>query len=247
MKPFFSRIGGKRFFSEKLVGFIPEHEIYIEPFVGGGAVFFRKEPSKKEIINDKDKGLIEGYRLIKKASTNMDKYNFQYSIDDMNKFMYSDQKSPENKLLQRIYIHRNTYGGKGTGKVYPGKGKRVLDSRDKILKLDEYQTRLKKTIILNQDYKTVIKKYDSKDAFIYLDPPYENSGDLYGDNSDIDYQELLNILKNVKGKFLLSLNDSKRIKDIFQEFNIYKIKKVKSSDFLGGAERKELLISNYKI
>lgn len=246
MKPFFNRIGGKRFFSKKLVGFIPEHQIYIEPFVGGGAVFFRKEPSKKEIINDKDKGLIEGYRLIKKASTNMDKYNFQYNIDDMNKFMYSDQKTPENKLLQRIYIHRHTYGGRGTGKAYYV-SRKVLDSRDKILKLDEYQTRLKKTIILNQDYKTVIKKYDSKDAFIYIDPPYENSGDLYGDNSDIDYQELLNILKNVKGKFLLSLNDSKRIKDIFQEFNIYKIKKVKSSDFLGGVERKELLISNYKI
>jgi len=44
---------------------------------------------------------------------------------------------------------------------------------------NELKHRLKNTIILNKDYKKLIKEYDSPLTFFYLDPPYEESGNLY--------------------------------------------------------------------
>ena len=242
MYAFFGRIGSKRSLREIIIEYIPEHETYIEPFVGGGSVLFYKEKSKKEIINDKDKGLIDAYKYLKKASTNMNKYNFQYTLENITEFMKTHQQTIENKLLQKIYIYNTTFSSKGIGNAY-----KLMNGVKKINELGKYQERLKRVLVLNQDYKTIIKKYDSKGAFFYLDPPYENSEKLYT-NDSIDYKELCNILKNLKGKFLLSINDSKYIRDIFNDFDMYKIKVSSGSNGnIGKKERKELLILNYEL
>ncbi|GHT89919.1 hypothetical protein FACS1894137_19280 [Spirochaetia bacterium] len=47
-----SYYGGKQQLATRILGMIPEHQIYCEPFCGGAAIFFSKEPSKVEIIND---------------------------------------------------------------------------------------------------------------------------------------------------------------------------------------------------
>jgi DNA adenine methylase len=44
--------GGKRQIATIILGLIPEHRVYCEPFLGGAAVFFAKHPSEVEIIND---------------------------------------------------------------------------------------------------------------------------------------------------------------------------------------------------
>jgi len=51
---FFRCIGGKHWLAKLIVELIPEHEIYVEPFVGAGHVFFAKERSKTEVLNDAD-------------------------------------------------------------------------------------------------------------------------------------------------------------------------------------------------
>lgn len=51
---------------KKIISLIPSHEIYCEPFVGGGAVFFQKEPSKSEIINDINGELINFYEVVQR-------------------------------------------------------------------------------------------------------------------------------------------------------------------------------------
>jgi len=66
------------------------------------------------------------------------------------------------------------------------------DPMNKIKNITKYKERLKNTIIFSQDYKTIIKKYDSADTLFYLDPPYENSKDLYK-NSEMDYNEMAKI------------------------------------------------------
>ena len=61
----FGSPGGKKLLAKKIVSLIPEHTVYVEPFVGGGAVYFTKEPSEKEIISDKDPDIIFAYKFIK--------------------------------------------------------------------------------------------------------------------------------------------------------------------------------------
>lgn len=110
---------------------------------------------------------------------------------------------------------------------------------------------MKNTTVLNQDYKTVIKKYDNANAFIYLDPPYENPNSKLYREEDMDYEEMARFLRNVKGKFLLSINDSPNIRNIFKEFNIKKItvdgaaNKGSLLKTVGVKQRAEVLITNY--
>jgi DNA adenine methylase len=79
--------------------------------------------------------------------------------------------------------------------------------------------RLKNTIILNKDYKKIIKEYDSPLTFFYIDPHYEESGKLYT-HSNVQIKDVYNVLKNIKGKFLLSYNDSLEAKQLFKNYYI---------------------------
>ena len=56
-------IGGKRSLAKRVIAIFPEHTTYVEPFAGGAQVFFRKLPSRVEVLNDLDEELI-GFYLV---------------------------------------------------------------------------------------------------------------------------------------------------------------------------------------
>jgi DNA adenine methylase len=107
---------------------------------------------------------------------------------------------------------------------------------------------LKNVKILNTDYKKVIKDYNTENSFFYLDPPYRGSSSTHYENFNIDYNELYNLVKSIKGKFLMSLDDSNENRELFKEYNIYNVKTKYANPILGGMKKdkkNELLISNY--
>ena len=113
------------------------------------------------------------------------------------------------------------------------------------LRLEEAKEILKNVTILNQSFETVIKKYDDKTTFFYLDPPYENP--KQSDYKDyVTPEQVYDVLKNIKGRFLLSYNDSSNIRNIFKEFNIKTIKTAYGkTQHIGGRTVNELIITNY--
>jgi DNA adenine methylase len=255
LRSFFGRIGSKRKILNKILKLIPSHMVYGEPFVGGGSVYFGKEPAPKEYINDLDKSLIEGYRLLKNAPPveELLKYAIKSKTGDkdapetIKKIQSFVNRKPRNnaeRLLRKLYISRNTFGNRWTGFIYKGS-----THIPKIKKIDQYRERLQNTTITNQDYKTFIKKIDSKDTFFYLDPPYEDSDKLYKFDF-VNLEEMRDILKNIKGKFLLSINDSPNVRRIFKGFKIRTIVfkgfgDEREEKTIGSKDRRELLISNY--
>lgn len=242
LKPFFCRLGNKKWIKKEVINKFPENYkdmIYVEPFIGGGSIYLSKDKSKVEIINDLDNSLIEGYKLILKTDMkDIEKFRQKRSLEEYNDFVNSDYEDDLDKLVKHILIKNNTFMSKGIGKIYK-------DSNPycKLKILNKYQERLKDTKIHNEDYKNIIKMYDSKNTFIYLDPPYEKSNGIYIHNK-FDYIKLKNILENIKGKFLLSINDSENIRSIFKDFNITEIK-VQIGHGHKGCFRDELLIKNY--
>ncbi|MFB9994102.1 DNA adenine methylase [Deinococcus oregonensis] len=60
--------GAKWRIAEWICGHLPEHDVYVEPFFGSGAVFFHKEPARVEIINDLDSNVITAFRVIREQS-----------------------------------------------------------------------------------------------------------------------------------------------------------------------------------
>lgn len=58
-----SYYGGKQAMLKKILPLIPDHVVYVEPFFGGGAVFFAKDKSEVEIINDYNSNVANFYRV----------------------------------------------------------------------------------------------------------------------------------------------------------------------------------------
>jgi DNA adenine methylase len=73
MKTPLSYYGGKQRLARRILGLIPEHQIYCEPFLGGGAIFFAKPPSKVEVINDTNGELINFYEVLQRDFSALEK------------------------------------------------------------------------------------------------------------------------------------------------------------------------------
>lgn len=65
--------GGKQKLLAKIVSILPQHTLYCEPFTGGAAVFFAKEASKVEVLNDTNRELINFYRTVQNDFVSMEK------------------------------------------------------------------------------------------------------------------------------------------------------------------------------
>ena len=96
-------------------------------------------------------------------------------------------------------------------------------------------------------YQEIIKRYDRIDTFFYLDPPYFNRPYYKFNFNEEDYLELAKLLKEVQGRFLLSLNDTPEIRRIFADFKIHGLTFSYSSQRKAGKVYNEVLISNYSL
>jgi len=242
LKPMISRMGGKNYFKKKIVDkyFIDDYinYKYVEPFFGGGSIFFYKDyGTKEEIINDLDTSIYIVLKGLQKY--NWDSYKDLVNID-MDKVLFekiktSNPTTEKSLFLKNLILFKYSYYGK----------QKHLNSRSKPVNMnfEAYKERLKNTIILNQDYKDVILKYDSPDTFFYLDPPYEMSKKTHYKHHEFNLKELHEILKNIKGKFLLSYNESEMATELFKDYYI----NYDTTIYVGHKKKTEIIISNYKI
>ena len=93
-----------------------------------------------------------------------------------------------------------------------------------------------------KDYKEIIKKHDAKDSFFFLDPPYPNAckSGYYGKYCDLDHDELLKVIKKIKGKFMLTTSTDQRPK-FCKDFKC----KIITTSGMYGRKLKDLVIKNY--
>ena len=108
-------------------------------------------------------------------------------------------------------------------------------------------------MIENRDFEKLIKQYDHKDAFFYCDSPY-TSGCGYDVTTTecIDHERLRDILKNIEGRFLLSYDNSPKVREIYKGFKMIEVERQNGINNRQCANRqnktyKELLIANYPI
>ena len=214
---------------------------YVEVFAGGASLYFRKEPSVQEVLNDKDDSvvlLLRGFRKYngEVISKRINQYCSRQSFFKLKSYIPLDDFQIFIKTLlvrkfsfcgnDRSYntniIHNNPYNSSFT---------------------TEYNNRMRDTVITQLDYTDCIHKYDSESTLFYLDPPYENSNNKHYTHFSIDYHSLSLLLSKIEGKFILSINSSENIKEIFKQFDIVEIDNVfypSNKTF-----HKELIITNY--
>ena len=238
------RTGSKRSLRETIKRLSPEYKTYVEPFVGSGAIYFYLDiGDRKAVLNNSNELIISSLKIIKSNPSieNIEKFRGA-SREDIQSFISRPHTSAIDKLATNIYKLCNTFGGKTTSNIF-----HESDITNKLRKIPQYADYMKNTIVTKADWTSTLK-YDSPDTFFFIDPPYEKSEGLYKDYI-IDYNDMSERLKKIKGKFMLTLNDSKNIRHIFSSFNIRGISVRAMFRNLGvghgGPIRKELIITNY--
>ena len=226
MKPAFSYYGGKQNLVDKILPLIPNHKIYVEPFIGGGTVLFAKKPSQIQYINDKNFKIANFYKIIQNNFKELQRYFYgtvhaeflhRQAQSFIKQFQKSQDKSQFNlvKLAWATWIDANLsiFKVMTGGFAFSTSSNQPKPTKNRVDRMltDMYYNRLKNVIVYNEDAIDVILKTDSEDTFFYLDPPYDecDSG-FYEKQIDVFYR-LLEILPKIKGKWLLSSYPSQAI------------------------------------
>ena len=201
-KPFLKWAGGKGQLISQLEEHLPkklkEHEFtYIEPFVGGGAMFFhmlQRFPNiKRVVINDINSYLITAYRVIKDSSielierlAELEKRYYALIEDEAKKSFFLEARTifNENKLddIERtkylIFLNRTCFNGlyrvnaKGKFNVPFGRYLHPTICNEEVLKADSLLLNQVEIMILNGDYEQTLKYIGDGLNFFYFDPPY---------------------------------------------------------------------------
>ncbi len=250
LKPPICRMGGKSKLRKTIIEMIPNHTCYIELFFGAGWVYFGKEPSKVEVINDIDKELINLFRMIKYHSPEIERQlEYEFSGRDVfeeYKHCTIEYLTEIHRAVRFLYLITQSFAGRGG--VY-GYGTSTKPSPQIFYKnaLGELKERLRNTYVENLSFEKIIDKYDREYSFFFCDPPYvETTGydNAFGEN---EHLLLRDKLTNLKGKFLLTINDHEKVREWYKDFNLKEVQVNYSVSKEAKARGKynELIITNY--
>ncbi len=245
-------IGGKSKLANTIIKMIPEHQMYCEVFAGAAWVFFRKDYSKYEVINDLDSDLIVFYRVLQ---NHLEEFLKQFKWILSSREWFEDWKRQQKaggltdiqRAARYYYLQRLCFGGRVKNRTF-GTGP-MCRPRINLLRIEEelseVHLRLAGVTIENLPWNDFIKRYDRPKTFFYLDPPYYKAP-YYEHNLGLkDYQEMAKNLTEMKSKFILSINDHRHMRDCFKNFNIKTVGLTYSVSKTTGTKAKELLITNY--
>ncbi|MGN0915661.1 MAG: DNA adenine methylase [Succinivibrio sp.] len=270
LKPFVKWVGGKSRSLNQLLPLIPDKiSTYVEPFVGGGAMFYAVN-FKRAIINDVNYDLINTYQVIK---DNVDELEFflKTLIYDKQTFLNirAMDRSPEYPKLPRveragrlIYLLKTCYNGlyrvssKGFFNTPFGNYKNPTICDSQTLEacsryLNDHDVRIE-----NKDFYDLLDIIP-EDAFVYLDPPYVPLSktasftayhkDDFPIESHYRLNDFVHDLHNRGIRFMLSNSDCDLTREIFRDFKITTISARRSinSDTSKRAAISELVITNY--
>ncbi len=250
-------LGGKSRLAKRIAEKIPAHTCYVEPFCGGAWVYFTKPPSRVEILNDRDGELANFWSVIRHHLPEFLRY-LDFSIVSRAEFEREKNQNPGlltdvQRAVRYYRLQRMGYGGKTTNRTFG-----TSSMRPSSLNLLTVQERLRtthkrmaRTTIENLDACDCIRRYDSAESFFYIDPPYWEA-DFYAVSfKGEDFTRLRDTLKSIQGTFILSLNDTPEVREIFKDFQIesietkYTLGNSKVAKATRGKDRKEILIYNF--
>lgn len=259
MRPPLTYYGGKVKMLPHILPLIPTHNLYVEPFFGGGAVFWSKEKSLGEVINDTNTEIINFYEVVQKKfkqlnaeiqATLHSRYLFE-KARRIHEFpeLFTDVKRAWATWVLCNQSFAGIMGGAFGYDVSDNKGGNRTDSK-KARFAKELAQRLEKVCIECHDALHIIKSRDRAETFFYIDPPYFNSHlGHYKGYTESDFENLLKQLSIIKGKFLLSSYPSSML-DRYIKKNKWYTKTISgrvSINMGAGKAKTEVLTANYPI
>ena len=245
-----SYIGGKNRLARHLISLFPEHTTYVEPFAGGAQVFFHKEPSAVEVLNDLDGEIVNFFRVCQWHYEELIRY-LRFCL--VSRKLYAQLSASDPCFLTDVqragrffYLQKNCYGGLVLKRNYHYcVTKRPNYNVDRIPQIMQAtHERLQGVQIECLPYEKILEQYDRPTTLFYLDPPYYGRK-LYKFNfTKEDFLALNERLRKLKGHFMLSLNDVPEVRQIFSQLKIKPVMLAYSTAKGSSKRYRELIISN---
>jgi DNA adenine methylase len=255
-----SYYGGKQQLASTILGLVPEHRLYCEPFLGGAAVFFAKEPSKVEIVNDTNGELVNFYEVLQRDFSALEK-EIAASLHRRKQYRHARVIYENPEMFDRVkrawavwMLAKSSYGHQmdgGFGYDRTGTTSKKLDNKRAAFSAD-CAIRLQRVQIECRDALRVIQSRDVPDAFFYCDPPYVGSDQGHYDGyAQEDFDALLKLLERIQGRFLLSSYRNKTLKEFAGRNGWHTVElrmaKPMSNNSKPGQKKIEVLTANYPI
>ncbi len=256
--------GSKWRIAKRLVELIPPHHSYVEPYFGSGAVLFNKPPSRIETVNDLDGDVVNLFRCIQEDSGYLarlvmttpysrETYDASFKTIPLTGIPPGDDRFRKAcRFLAKMW---QAYGSRNDG--YKSGWKYDAAGRERMYTLWDWYAlpewiveaaeRLRKVQIERSPALEVIKRFDNRDTFIYLDPPYllgtRNRKQYRHEMDDSDHEELLEAVKQSHAWIMISGYESDMYNSYLQGWHKAYFKSCAD----GGRARKEVVWMNYEI
>ncbi len=252
-----SYYGGKQSMLKYIIPLIPKHTTYTEAFCGGAALYFAKEAAEVEVINDLNSNLINFYKVLKMKYPELKEkidatlhsrreHIFAQIVIDMSEFFDDVLRAWALWILSKQSWASKLDGTWGYDKKANTMPKKITNSKVAFNEL--LAKRLENTQIECTDAHRIIKSRDTPSTFHFIDPPYFNSdcGHYRGYNEQ-NFTDLLELLKAIKGKFILTMFPCE-ILDKYISDNNWHVKEVErtiSASKTNRRKQKEIIVFNY--
>ncbi|MGL4956569.1 MAG: DNA adenine methylase [Bacteroidales bacterium] len=261
MKTPITYYGGKQTMLKHILPLIPKHNLYTEAFAGGAALFFAKEPAKVEVINDLNNELINFYRTIVSdfdaLKLKVDEtihsrrlHEHAWYIYNQPAFFSATDRAWSVWVLSKMGFAGQISSSFGFDKSTGQKQRTIAFAKQNFN--ESLKVRLEHTTVERDDALRVIKRYDTADAFHFVDPPYvgSNMGHYSGMFNEENLKELLRLLVNIKGKFMLTMYPNSIIESFVKEhgWQIHAVNRtVTACKASARRKQEEWMIVNYTI
>ena len=259
LKPIVKWSGGKKDEIKQFISHVPKDiNTYLEPFIGGGALYFHLKPNKSA-ISDVHKELIDLYKSIKDGDKDkIWQFMNEHPNDEETYYKVRDKMKVETSLdnAKRFYYLRKTcfrgmlrYNKKGKFNIPYGRYKTY---NYELIKDKQYEDLLKNTDIYNESFEYLFDKYNDTSNFMFLDPPYDSEFTDYGYCSfgKEEHKKLAKCFKETNIRCLMIIGKTPFIEDLYKDYIVdeydkkYRFK-LHSGRIGNEINTKHLIIKNY--
>lgn len=233
MKTPITYYGGKQSMLKHIRPLVPDHSLYCEPFAGGAALFFDKEPVGINVINDLNAELITFYRVVatrpvefckevQRTLHSREQHDQAWHIYNHPSFFTDVQRAWAVWMLSKQGFGGQFSSSFGFEKT-AGKRPEKVQNAKSIITDNELKNLLEKATIECDDAFKIIRRYDCPNAFHFIDPPYvgSNMGHYSGMFNEQNLEELLTLCTNLQGKFMLTMYPNEIIRTYSEKYGWY--------------------------
>ncbi len=219
--------GGKARLLDRLLPLIPDDaNLYAEVFCGGAALLLAKPRHRVEILNDINGELVA---LMRNAQRHPEALIEALGWALLSRADFFDRMAhPGATEIERAATFllrcRSSFGGGQTSFAVAKRAGAGIDRESMARRVREFHARTNRVVVENLPWQRLLRNYDSEASFFFLDPPYvgESTG-AYEGFGQPQMGELAAALRRLKGRWLLTVNDSPANRSLFSGCTIHPV------------------------